>query len=300
MYDNIVQYAKDVNTHDLIDLLKVNYGSYVGANNKGHLFKHYNSEHTHTAILFYDSNVFFNFSPNANIPEGKYSAYRLIKHYDPNAKHLHKVINAKYSNGSQTVNIPKQPHKPVFDDNILLDNKGRRLYRICYSTKIIGKVDNNTLKRERYTFVNAKLSYENLIKVIRAGCCFSAYLKHGETTPSLKNVLLTDLLVFDVDNANDGDKMTIDTVINSNLINENFIALYTSSSHTEKLHKFRLIYEIPNLCISDPQTYTMIYKQIINADIKQADSAVSDIGRIWFGNPQTSKNSIILTKEDLK
>lgn len=104
------------------------------------------------------------------------------------------------------------------------------------------------------------------------------------------NVENCHLLMIDIDSG-----LTIEEAKTNDFIKQNAIALYTSCSHTEDHHKFRLIFNLPEpLTVSD---YEYLYTYLLDNYFRQADKACKDASRLFFGN--TNAETFIFDENNL-
>lgn len=125
---------------------------------------------------------------------------------------------------------------------------------------------------------NAVCSIAELAAHIRAGCAFTAcsLLNDGHTyTRDTEHWGGSELLVLDVD-----DGMTIDECLQHELT-IHALLLYTSHSHTDAHHRFRLMFALP-YWETEYERYTAALRAITTR--YGADRQAADAVRGWYGN----------------
>lgn len=147
-------------------------------------------------------------------------------------------------------------------------------------------------------WLNAELSVAELIKHIQQGFAFSPAVINpdaiGGTKPKADDVDYAQLLAIDIDNdfydttekktrkkTDKENYLTFDKVKNNIWMQNHALFAYTTASHTEEHHKFRIVFLLPEP-IADPDEYKKIAKAIIER--LGGDMHCSNIDRLFYGN----------------
>lgn len=160
---------------------------------------------------------------------------------------------------------------------------------------------------------NAQLTARELLDHILQGFAFSqGVIKEGHNgeKPTKDDIEYAHLLPIDIDNdikdpvvgirkrTEQERYLSFDVVINNPWIKQHCLFVYTTASHTEEHHKFRMVFLLPEP-IFDMLDYTNTAKAFINR--AGGDLSCSNIDRLFYGN-QNAKHAFFggtLTHEDL-
>jgi hypothetical protein len=121
--------------------------------------------------------------------------------------------------------------------------------------------------------VNAALTPHELARAIDTGVAYSCELKGPRQA---KNFQSSDLLSVDIDGGR-----RIEEVLEDPLAREHLTVLYTTPSHTEEEHRFRLIFASPRT-IEDPAEMKAAMRSLalrLNGDLTATDAA-----RLFYGS----------------
>jgi hypothetical protein len=159
-------------------------------------------------------------------------------------------------------------------------------YPVAINTQIINKgICRHTGEIEDFGwltkyFSNAYLSANELIAHIAVGhpVIFGHFKQENrEFIPDIKhkNWLYSKMFAIDIDNG-----LTLDDALNMKL-SKKAVFIYTTHSHTEKLNKYRIVFDM-NGIIDDENSF----KEITSAYISEydADIACKNVNRIFYGN----------------
>ncbi len=112
-------------------------------------------------------------------------------------------------------------------------------------------------------------------KVIKKGYAWSAP-KFKNNYRNKKSFISSNIIGIDIDHG-----LTIQEVLKDKFVQDNALLLYTSSSHSSKEHRFRIIFKLDETYTSGKQIEQVI-KVLINHF--NADPACKDCCRIFYGN----------------
>jgi hypothetical protein len=176
--------------------------------------------------------------------------------------------------------------EPIYDEK---NPESVRLYRACVNFSIINKNLNAMTKKPNTNFIDLTNNFQNvevdlwtLINIISSGhSVIFAHLREdqdGTIKRKSENFLCAELLALDFDT-----NVTIEEVLQMEL-SKRAILLYTTCSHTDQAHRFRLVFDT-KLCFKN----SLEYRQVIEGfqDYYQfADKSCKDVTRVFYGNNQ--------------
>ena len=115
-----------------------------------------------------------------------------------------------------------------------------------------------------------------LLDVIKSGMAYSVWFKDG--VRKTENFVGSNLVSIDVDGANQ-----IDNAIAHEFSQKHLTALYTTCSHTEQEHRFRLVFRLERAIESSSE-----YRNILRAlqIMYSGDRAAAEPARLFYGNDQ--------------
>jgi hypothetical protein len=151
--------------------------------------------------------------------------------------------------------------------------KRERLYRCAVSVHAMNKTISCSWDAFMGTFKNTALSVDELQALISEGYAIAPFLMKGRK--SQLNWLGAELCCVDVDGT-----MTLDEALQMELT-QHCLFLYTSPSHTDAEHRFRLVFALP-CCERDMEVYRATLQKLIVA--YRADESCSDPSKFYFGN----------------
>lgn len=143
-----------------------------------------------------------------------------------------------------------------------------------YNENIINKNERNDTLALAHGWKCVTGRIEDLISAIRSGIAYSAWFKDDHR--SNKNFIGTNIISIDIDGTN-----TIDSVINHEFAQKHLTAFYTTCSHSDNEHRFRLIFKIQKF-IDSPDEYRLLVRTL--QLMFSGDSSATDPARIFFGN----------------
>lgn len=145
--------------------------------------------------------------------------------------------------------------------------------RLSINPAILNKNESGATRLYAEGWENVALTPHELAEAINAGFAYSCELKGSRQG---KNFQASDLLSVDIDG-----KRRIEEVLEDPLVREHLTILYTTPSHTEEVHRFRLIFASPRT-IEDPAEMRAATRSL--ALRLNGDCAVTDPARLFFGS----------------
>jgi predicted P-loop ATPase len=181
--------------------------------------------------------------------------------------------------------------------------------KLSINKNIVNKVEKPTA----HGWHNVEMTAQELLDHIKSGFAFSqGVLKenHDGSKPAKKDVEYAHLLPIDIDNdvtdpivgkrkkTEQEQYLSYDTVVNNKWIHKHCLFVYTTASHTEEHHKFRMVFLLPEP-LFDPDDYSEVAKAFNNR--LGADPTCNNIDRLFFGNVNTNAHVFggVLTHEDI-
>jgi hypothetical protein len=149
----------------------------------------------------------------------------------------------------------------------------KRLYRCAVSVHATNKAISCSWNTFMETFQNTALSVDELKAMISEGYAIAPFLMKGRKSQG--NWLGAELCCVDVDGT-----MTLQEALKMELT-QHCLFLYTSPSHTEAEHRFRLVFALPHF-ERNIETYRTTLQKLIAAYC--ADESCSDPSKFYFGN----------------
>ncbi|MBX3045155.1 MAG: hypothetical protein KIT33_15340 [Candidatus Kapabacteria bacterium] len=165
-------------------------------------------------------------------------------------------------------------------------------FELSINNKIINKGDIRA-----FGWVNATFTPQQLMQHILNGYAYSqGVIKPdvGTKKPKVSDISHAQLLSVDVDNdiidpvkkvkrckTYDEGYLSWDAIMEDPWYHENALLAYTTASHSDKHHKFRIVFLLPEI-IYEPSKY----KEIVSVFIEKyhGDSQCSNFDRLFFGN----------------
>ena len=160
----------------------------------------------------------------------------------------------------------------------------RRL-RLSTNPDLIDKNEANDASLFRAGWVNEALTPAELAERINAGVAYCCELSGSRRAA---NFVCSDVISVDVDGAKQ-----IPEVLADPIAQEYLTILYTTPSHTEEVHRFRLVFALPRSI----QTAKEMVAATRSLSLRlSGDRAATDAARIFFGsrgsNPQVFDRAI--------
>lgn len=99
-----------------------------------------------------------------------------------------------------------------------------------------------------------------------------------------------DIFAIDIDNNGPENYLSLADALQNDFIKDNAWLIYTTYTHTEQHHKFRIVFKLP-----ETVTFDKLFLQIINAFIKKfkSDKSCKDAARLFFGTAADGQTYII-------
>ena len=99
------------------------------------------------------------------------------------------------------------------------------------------------------------------------------------------NLMTQDLIALDFDNDTvDLFYRTIDDALNDSFIKDNASFLYTTFSHTEEHHKYRVVFKL-NRTLTNNEQVSKLYTELLKK-YPEADQSIKDSSRFFFGGKE--------------
>lgn len=161
---------------------------------------------------------------------------------------------------------------------------------VCYEMK--GKVNSDVVGKYSSDFTPCRLGSAELIQSIKDGYAYCA--QYTETRKS-NNFKETGFLSVDIDWG-----LKIEKALEKEYIKNYASFIYTTASHTEDAHKFRVVFELEKP-IGDVTAVIASTKGLLTL-FPEADQNCKDPCRIFFGSPGCKVYEInkVLTEEECK
>jgi hypothetical protein len=146
--------------------------------------------------------------------------------------------------------------------------------RLAISSKIINKSD-GAVPDARFSrsFENKRVNLEEFLQEIKKGHAYCPELRGARNSD---NFAASDILSLDVDSG-----LTFDEALNEPFVAEHASILYTTASHTEEAHRFRVIFVLPRT-ITDGREMTRAMRGL--ALKFGGDSKVVDAAHLFYGS----------------
>ena len=156
---------------------------------------------------------------------------------------------------------------------------------VAISRVIKNKPDEGDFRKKKLngTFENLDISLADLGAEVSQGNAFCA--QHSKQWRKKENFLGAGFLAADIDHG-----LTIPDALGHPFVKEFGGLLYTSSSHTDEKHRFRIVFELEE-SITDMQTMQYAYTGLIRKF--GADRSCRDACRMFFGNTQTQAQMLL-------
>jgi len=167
---------------------------------------------------------------------------------------------------------------------------------LSINDQVVDKVPDEKMNALTRGYRARVLDVDEIVEHVRQGHALNAAQlmmdERGNTRRSNDSFEQAQLIILDIDNSitENGVKrrktdeegyLSIDYISTDDFIKEAAFLIYTSPSHTDKWHRFRLLF-----CLPEPIRDVKLYKTTLKAFIERygADRACSDPARAFFGN----------------
>ncbi len=145
-----------------------------------------------------------------------------------------------------------------------------------------------------YGWINVELPYDELfIMLTEGGYALAPYLKSEHRDES--NFISSEIALIDID-----DGMKITDLANAEFYQKYGSGYYTTPSHTEENHRFRIIYRL-SAPVTDPEDMRIIYEGLL-AIHGAADVSCKDPSRLFYGTVNAASKEMtdrILTTDGI-
>lgn len=182
---------------------------------------------------------------------------------------------------------PKQEEPPKFKDEAIVNDNGESCYLASINPKVINKNHSPVTGKPlpdysalTFGFRNQTITQDKFIQYIGAGYSFvCGHLKtdnKGNTHRKNSNYNNGNMFAIDID-----EKLTIDEALKMDFTKK-ALFIYTTPSHTDKKHRFRIIFPFPGVVYGADD-----FKKAVSIIIKKyegADEACKNAGRAFYGN----------------
>jgi hypothetical protein len=149
-----------------------------------------------------------------------------------------------------------------------------RTFKIGINEKIIDKPEDLKVLNPAKDWRNLDLTEEELVSQIVNGHAFSAHFREGYR--KTLNFICSDFIAADIDGS-----MSIEEALESAFVNRFVSFLYTTPSHTDDRHRFRIVF-----LLEETIEHSEDWKNcLLGLAVKVGgDLSIKDAGRMFFGN----------------
>ncbi len=140
------------------------------------------------------------------------------------------------------------------------------------NTELVDKSDSK--QNHAIGFTDYEFGIQKLADHISQGHAFCCQLKGGRR--SAKNFYQTNIFSVDIDGG-----LNYEETINAEWVKSHAALAYTTFSHTEDAHRFRLVFRTEDP-ITDPEKTRTITEALIRRF--KGDARCKDVSRIFYGN----------------
>jgi hypothetical protein len=152
---------------------------------------------------------------------------------------------------------------------------GNGLYKIGLNTAFKGKPGKSASINYATNWVPSEVTQPELIAHVQQGYAISAHFKNNYRKTA--NFICSDVVAADID-----DRMTLDEALALPFVQQNASFIYTTPSHTEAEHRFRIVFLLEETITKAEDWANCLLGLAIKLD---GDRAIKDAGRIISGNP---------------
>lgn len=176
------------------------------------------------------------------------------------------------------------------------------MIKFSYHRYINGKPETKIIDGKKYLYtkgrklnlgfdwLNSEAEYDDIFDLLTVdGIAISPYLNN--LPRSAANFASCELALVDIDSG-----MTIEQLLENEFYNEFAAGFYTTPSHTDSDHRFRIIH-ILETAITEPEKMRKLYRGLMLA-YGNADQSCKDPARLFFGTvnaPIKEKRDAVLT-----
>jgi hypothetical protein len=186
------------------------------------------------------------------------------------------MINKKLEVSTTTQWVGKPEKGYDSEGNLLLDKHKRPIYFFEGKKVYIG-----------FNWKNIEITYDELFKLITiVGLPIAPTLTiDADGNKKDANFLSHSVAMVDIDSG-----MTIEELLKDDFYNDFGSGYYTSPSHTEEAHRFRIIFVLET-DITSANDMCLLYRWLINHYTK-SDGSCKDASRLFYGTIDASRSEI--------
>lgn len=150
--------------------------------------------------------------------------------------------------------------------------------RFAYNPKVTNKTDRHTTLNHGY--LDASGTIPQIIATIKRGYALSSCL-YGGKGRKVENFAGSQWILVDVDNKDSQSQLTLDDALSHPLLRDYAAFIYTSFSHNDDQHRFRIGFILPEFV-----TDARIYQELIKLVTEQIphDKQCRGIATVFYGN----------------
>ncbi|QEE34995.1 hypothetical protein FTO60_04265 [Octadecabacter sp. SW4] len=149
-----------------------------------------------------------------------------------------------------------------------------KLINLSFNPKLVDKAKHTDKAWFREGFQAFEATLDELEETIKLGIAFS--YQYRDEKRSAKNFVASDFLAVDFDGG-----LTISDCLALDLVQNHASLIYTTASHTQANHRFRLVFVLPRT-IEDPQELRFAVRAL--TERLGGDPSATDPARIFFGS----------------
>jgi hypothetical protein len=186
------------------------------------------------------------------------------------------MINKKLEVSTTTQWVGKPEKGYDSEGNLLLDKHNRPIYFFEGKKVYIG-----------FNWKNIEITYDELFKLITiVGLPIApALTKDAKGHKTDANFLSHSVAMVDIDSG-----MTIEELLKDDFYNDFGSGYYTSPSHTEDAHRFRIIFVLET-DITSANDMCLLYRWLIN-HYTNSDGSCKDASRLFYGTIDAARSEI--------
>lgn len=149
-----------------------------------------------------------------------------------------------------------------------------RLFKLSINPFVIDKPSRNDSINQALDWRSVQLDIDNIIKEVQKGRAFSAQFKGGHRKSS--NFICSDVIAVDIDRG-----MLIDDALTNPYISSNASFLYSTPSHRENEHRFRIVFLLDTTITSSED-----WKNALRGAGRKlgGDPSIKDAARQFYGS----------------
>ena len=149
-----------------------------------------------------------------------------------------------------------------------------KLINLSFNPQLVGKAKHTDKAWFSEGFQAFEATLDQLEEMVKLGIAFSYQYRNEKR--SAKNFVASDFLAVDFDGG-----LTISDCLALDLVQNHASLIYTTASHTQANHRFRLVFVLPRT-IEDPQELRFAARAL--TERLGGDPSATDPARIFFGS----------------